>query len=277
MAEFTDHLNLYKPGGGATGAITPDEVVDIDRVNANMDAIDAAIEVLDDFRVAQDGRNQQYRGVAANIGSVSGMVRGDTYQETDGDFRFWRYDGTNWLSSEGGMFLIRPASVSGTGLSIVNGSVVCTAMPTAGGHVEGVFSSRFRNYLIVSDGTFNVASALQLQLRVGGSTAAGASDYINQYIYANGAAAVITAQNSIALFSLSGVGGFRMSGTQHLYKPGIAVETEYTSECASVNGATVAHSRIGATHIQPTAYTGFTLTTTSSGIFTGQLRIYGIA
>lgn len=96
MADFTPHLNLYKPGGGSTGTITPDEVVDIDRVNQNMDVIDTAVEVLDDFRVAQNERNQQYRGVAANIGSVSGMVIGDTYRETDGDFRQLRFDGTNW-------------------------------------------------------------------------------------------------------------------------------------------------------------------------------------
>ena len=41
MGAFTSFLNLYKPGGGSTGNITPDEVADIDKLNLNFDAIDA--------------------------------------------------------------------------------------------------------------------------------------------------------------------------------------------------------------------------------------------
>lgn len=40
MPAFTPTLNLYKPGGGSTGVITPDEVADIDRLNQNFDLID---------------------------------------------------------------------------------------------------------------------------------------------------------------------------------------------------------------------------------------------
>ena len=41
MPASTPFLGLYKPGGGSTGLITPDEVVDIDRLNTNSDLIDA--------------------------------------------------------------------------------------------------------------------------------------------------------------------------------------------------------------------------------------------
>jgi len=41
MGANTPFLNLYKPGGGSLGTITPDEVMDIDRVNGNSDLIDA--------------------------------------------------------------------------------------------------------------------------------------------------------------------------------------------------------------------------------------------
>lgn len=41
MPAFTPHLNLYKPGGGSTGTITPDEVFDVDRHNQNYDDIDS--------------------------------------------------------------------------------------------------------------------------------------------------------------------------------------------------------------------------------------------
>ena len=40
MGAFTAFLNLYKPGGGSTGNITPDEVADIDKLNLNFDTID---------------------------------------------------------------------------------------------------------------------------------------------------------------------------------------------------------------------------------------------
>jgi|TARA_R100000482_G_scaffold124710_2_gene78555 hypothetical protein len=40
MAETTSFLGLYKPGGGSTGTNTPDETVDIDKINNNMDLID---------------------------------------------------------------------------------------------------------------------------------------------------------------------------------------------------------------------------------------------
>lgn len=42
MPAFTSRLNLYKPGGGSSGAI-PDEVVDVDKINDNSDKIDAAV------------------------------------------------------------------------------------------------------------------------------------------------------------------------------------------------------------------------------------------
>lgn len=42
MPAFTENLNLYLAGGGSTGTITPDEVVDIDRINQNFRALDTA-------------------------------------------------------------------------------------------------------------------------------------------------------------------------------------------------------------------------------------------
>ena len=96
MSASTTFLNLYKPGGGSTGLIVPDEVVDIDRINTNMDTIDTFASGMDTFRTAQNGRNQQYRGLTADIGAVTSTLEGDTYQETDGDKNIHRYNGTTW-------------------------------------------------------------------------------------------------------------------------------------------------------------------------------------
>lgn len=40
MSGLTTKLQLYKPGGGLSGLITPDEIADIDRLNSNFDLID---------------------------------------------------------------------------------------------------------------------------------------------------------------------------------------------------------------------------------------------
>lgn len=112
MPAFTPFLNLYKPGGGSTGTIVPDEVADIDRINANFDAIDTFAE---SWGLASS-KNQGFVGLAANRGAVTGMKRGDTYQETDGDFDRYVYDGSAWKNRS-------PVSLSITSTtSMVNGT-----------------------------------------------------------------------------------------------------------------------------------------------------------
>lgn len=112
MPAFTSFLNLYKPGGGSSGAIVPDEVADIDRLNANFDAIDAFAA---SWGLATS-KNQGFVGLAADRGAVTGMKRGDTYQETDGDFDRYVYDGSAWKNHS-------PVSLSITSTtSVVNGT-----------------------------------------------------------------------------------------------------------------------------------------------------------
>lgn len=43
MSELTKKLGLYLPGGGSTGTNTPDEVIDIDKLNNNFQKIDASV------------------------------------------------------------------------------------------------------------------------------------------------------------------------------------------------------------------------------------------
>lgn len=42
MGDYTTRLNLYLPGGGGSGTITPDEPADIDKLNGNFKKIDLA-------------------------------------------------------------------------------------------------------------------------------------------------------------------------------------------------------------------------------------------
>jgi hypothetical protein len=45
MSSSTTKLALYLPGGGSSGLITPDETLDVDRINDNMKKLDLAVGV----------------------------------------------------------------------------------------------------------------------------------------------------------------------------------------------------------------------------------------
>lgn len=89
MAEITPYLKLYKPGGGSSGHITPDERVDVDRLNTNSDLIDAEAKDQADKTAALESRNQQFYGPAADRASLTGVKPGDTYQESDSNKMQW--------------------------------------------------------------------------------------------------------------------------------------------------------------------------------------------
>lgn len=127
MSATTPYLNLYKPGGGSTGLIVPDEVVDVDRLNANSDLIDTWASDIGTKMAAQLTRGQQYRGLAANIGAVAAPLLGDTYQETDGSKWLWRHDGSNWFLAPGQVLasLVGP-TVNVTAAQAIVGSVIST-------------------------------------------------------------------------------------------------------------------------------------------------------
>ena len=95
-------------------------------------------------------RNQQFYGPSASLGSVTGMKRGDTYQESDGAFRLWRYDGAAWVRQESGLTLVRPSSVSGSGVSIdANGHVIGTGATAGSVAINGVFdNSKYKRYVL---------------------------------------------------------------------------------------------------------------------------------
>lgn len=148
MAATTPTLGLYKPGGGSSGLIAPDETVDIDKLNANADLLDAeALSVRTRIAPLED-QDRQYRGPAASLAGLSGMRLGDTYQETDAGKRLWYYDGTNWITNEAGLYLIRPTSVAGTGATLDNAGH--TALAASQGNIDllGIFSARFDRYLV---------------------------------------------------------------------------------------------------------------------------------
>lgn len=81
MPGFTTKYNLYKPGGGSTGLITPDEVVDIDKLNSNFDVIDGALGA----------------GSGTSGGRPASPKNGQIYVERDtGNVLVWDQTSTYW-------------------------------------------------------------------------------------------------------------------------------------------------------------------------------------
>ena len=82
MSATTTKLRLYKPGGGSTGTITPDEVADIDKLNGNFDKIDAAFGVV----------------ICTSTTRPGTPYTGEIIYETD-TLLFKVYSGTAWLAA----------------------------------------------------------------------------------------------------------------------------------------------------------------------------------
>lgn len=177
MSAFTSNLNLELPGGGSLGIGGSDEVADIDKLNQNFQKIDDWSEEIE--RVSDPNTHtKHFKGPATGIGSVTDPTLGDTYQETDGKKILWKYDGANWVTNEGGLYLIRPSSVDGTGVTIEpNGTVTFTSCSTLS--LNGIFTERFREYIVSTIVTGRSGAAgTDYRLR-----ALGVDDVTNNYVW----------------------------------------------------------------------------------------------
>lgn len=146
------------------------------------------------------GRQVNFYGLVAEgpaSGTVPGAKQGDTYRESDGFKRLWIYDGANWVTNENGMYLIRPIYVT-NGTVGSNGHIT----PTGACSVDGVFTSRFKRYVIKFDLRFSVASGPYLTLRAGGVDYAGAN-YNQRGVAQSGASIVTNNGDALNLWSLA--------------------------------------------------------------------------
>lgn len=278
MSATTPFLNLYKPGGGSTGLIVPDEVVDVDRFNTNFDSIDAWAQTTDTFRLSQLTRGQQYRGLAANIGSISTPQRGDTYQETDGSFQKFEYDGTSWVAGAGrGLSLVKPTSVSGTNVTESGGRVTAANSPEM--ILDGVFTTAFRRFqLILEVDSQTVSTNFYMQLRVAGANQNAAATYITQVSYNSSDTTFITQKNAAAIQAEIGQGASTNPRqiTLDFSSPAVNGPTTISGKNIALLSA---HHVFGDMHIRhsPSAVIDGIRLYPSSGNFSGVASVYAYA
>lgn len=277
MAAITPVLELYKPGGGSSGVIVPDEIVDVDRLNANSDKIDAFAGGINTKIATQEGRNQQYYGPANGMASIVGMKVGDTYQESNDDKEPWRFDGSNWVRNENGLYLIRPTSV-------VNGSVEADGRVKFNGGqasllVNGAFSSRFRDYVVEFLLNMTGASGTTIQLTAGGTPYTG-PNYNSQRLTAVGSAVTAASTAGGSGWAAAGLTGIFLSGQWEFQHPSHVGPKFYTSEVVQATGVGYARESGWLGSVDANLYDGFRLTISGQTFNGGDvpyLKIYGKA
>lgn len=281
MGATTPHLNLYKPGGGSSGLIVPDEIVDIDKINDNSDKIDVwstATDVTMSSLVAtRNATTKNYVGLASDRAALAGPLRiGDTYQETDGNKKRWLYDGAAWLSADVGMYLIAPTSVAGA--TVLPDGLI---QPTAGGTVftvNGCFSARFRSYLVVGHLTFSAAAATSIVLMSSGTPHVGAT-YSEQRLVSTVASTTSSSGSAQTSWPGAGITGQHLQGKWEFYSPFVTNVPKFLNiDVQSAPGQQFALSKCWVGNVDAFSYDGFRFTVTGQ-TFTGTvhgLKIYGL-
>lgn len=263
MPGFTTRLGLYKPGGGSSGSYGADEQVDIDKINGNMDALDAVVGF------------PEYTSTTR----PSVPFGGQTIYESDTK-RYMRYNQplaqwTEVVSPAQGLTMIKPTIVATGGSAVLSGSqIVCTAVNSIS--INNCFSSLYDDYLVLIRWTaMTLATDINLKLRVAGVDNAAAA-YTGQRIWAvNGAAPPSVAQ------TINGTTGFLLSAstsqfgtiTLDLFSPNKAEQTQGNGLFQSV-GSNMANGTFGLFHNTNIQADGMTISV-ATGTVTCVIEIYG--
>ena len=178
------------------------------------------------------------------------------------------------LQANSGLVVMVPTSVGGTG-TITSATTGKVTFSTASQIIlNGCFTSAYDYYRVVMNVSTAVTGGLwNFQLRVGGVTAAGATDYSFSLLQSASAGAWLNLNFSAGTNIIS-LGYDTASGTAsssiEIVAPALAQKTSIT-----VNGNYAGTPYVGGgQHALSTAYDGFVITP-SAGSITGTLCVYG--
>lgn len=165
--------NIWTPDAGDDYALTTDLASTADSVQDALNAV--------------RGDNRAFSGLEGDRPAPG--VEGRTWYSTDTN-RSWFDTGANWISNDGGLYLIRPTGTIGSGVSIgADGTVNFSSAASTGAGFSGAFTTRFKSYEI-HYGLTHANSNLQMRMGVG-SSAVSTSNYVSSGAYITGT--VVTA------------------------------------------------------------------------------------
>jgi hypothetical protein len=165
------------------------------------------------------------------------------------------YDGAAWQAV-------------GNGFTFIS-SVTATAGASA--TIDNCFSSTYENYKILITGSSSADTGLNLQLRVGGVTAA--TNYGRQRIVASSTTVTAARSTSDTGFIIGGTENSQQVFTIEVSKPAVAAQTGFIALCNYQSGTPTLLFTVGQ-HSTATAYDGFIISP-SSGTISMTAYVYG--
>lgn len=268
----TTRYDIWTPDAGDQYALTVDMGIFAQDVD---DTIWGVTQDFDNTLLARDA------SLDKSIRTVDSMLARDTLIPAPAtgdrvfrsDLNTWQfYDGAGWVSQG----LIRPTSVSGTGVSIGDGGVVEFAGAT-NIYINGVFSTRYRLYELNWHTSRSGTNVEFCRLRNSGSDRP--SNYASRRVFSTGAG--FNEQVTIgAGWDFSPTPGRTFSAkTVRLLNPGHAEFTRVVggSGMESDGSSLTNVISLAGEHREAVASDGFTIYPSSSGTFSGTLTVRGLA
>lgn len=255
------------------------------QITALADSVQAALTSM--RTAASTTRVEDFYGLAADR-TLTTPKAGDTYQESDGRKRLWRYDGSNWNGADPTTFIIFPTSVSaGAGTATLGTDGIVTfsniTNPSGGLFIDGAFTSRFRKYVIdlEVDAFGSVASSVFMGFR-----AAGASIITADYSYAHNfnnnttpGSAALGAQSTIQIpAGVNSVGtGGRFSSALEVMRPADASSRTFVrAHTVSIGSLSILDTSMSGYLGLVQAVDGIRFIPTNGATISGSVRITGI-
>ena len=273
MPSFTPNLNLYKPGGGSTGLITPDEVVDIDRINANMDLVDT----FAGQSIARDKKTSLAVADAAERDAwLTGATQGDRVFQRDLGLEMV-YGANGWQPAVG-LVPLRPSTVVNATIG-TDGAIVPQTTAATSIAANGLFSTKFRQYRIEYHLHSSVAIIPTFQYRNGSTVF---SSYVARSIEGLGSGSVITFSATTTNMDLGAGTNVHNWGELTLFNPALNAAGQvkpYIFQGAQAEVTTVFRSGHVGAGADTITFDGFQLNFASTGFLLPQsfIRVYGMA
>jgi hypothetical protein len=199
---------------------------------------------------------QSFAGTAARGSAIPSPVEGMvTYLEDIDDLS--TYNGSSWVSPYGMTFL-RTQSVA-PGSSTVN--------------IDGVFTSDYRNYMLVFNLVGTDDTVLRFRMRSGTSTISGAN-YTRQLLTANDSSITGVRVVNDTLASIADLSSVSSTSLAYMFDPAVAQQTTtfYTSNVRTTMLLGITAGR----HTLSTAYDGISVFPDSVSTISGTISIYGL-
>jgi len=186
----------------------------------------------------------------------------------------WTFTPTGGGDSPG-LNPVAPTSIANSGGSASTTLSTTTFTGVTTVSLNGVFTSNYTNYRIITTFTTSVINDITYRLRVSGVDNAGAGAYFSQRILAS--STTLAALGQTESFAVIGAAETTRAASfaVDIFRPQQALTTNWASDCV-YSTSNVSYRKLAGTHNVASGFDGMTLIP-SAGNITGTITIYGYA